>query len=152
MVAIRNVNFKVTENGITNDEFNSAKNFVDNLQKIGENSAINSMKIIGTFCEKCRMPYCICRKNEAVLNAINDDYKWIVLDRLIYRVRKDDYCDLNNAVSFCCRMNCRDTLLELKKACDIIKEKYKPYTEWHQNYLTPNLSIKDDVNGDYLPF
>lgn len=105
---------------MTNDEKESIAN------------AINSMRIIGTMCEKCRMPNCICRVNYAKLKAIDDNYKWIVLDKVVYRVRIDHYSDLMNT------LNCKIEGCNCKyQVCVMIKNCYKPYTKPHHNFTTP---------------
>ncbi len=49
-------------------------------EKDSVEKAINSMKTIGTFCEKCRMPYCICKNASTIIKdlySIDIKYDWV---------------------------------------------------------------------------
>jgi len=77
------------------------------------------------------------RQSEASKKAIDSNYKWIVLDKVVYRIRIDHYADLISTRQ--CKLKgckCFDSVIRL------IKEDYKPYTKPYQNFTTP--TIKED--------
>lgn len=71
------------------------------------------------------------------LENIKSSHRYIVLDRLVYRIRKNDYENLLLSFNSCCGTCNNDTLNDLRSICNFIKNNYTSYTKEYHYFETP---------------